>query len=207
MGSAPAVNWEKKLNILTGAASFEREDAHHSRYEATSYPVLERLAQSGFIRREDTVVDYGCGKGRVGFFLNYALGCGAVGVDYNEALYGDALKNLASYSGRDAGKVSFACVPAENYAPGSANCFYFFNPISVKILQAVLRRIFESYYDAPREMRIFFYYALDSYLACLMAEDGLEFAGEIDCRDLFHNDDVREKILVFRIPAPDQMPE
>lgn len=193
--------WERRLGIMTGAGDYEKEDANHSRYEPTSYAVLERLAESGQISRDDVVLDYGCGKGRAGFYLNYALGCRTVGIEYNEDLFAQAQENLAFYVGRKAaaGRVGFVCADAEGYEIGDANCFYFFNPFSLKILQSVVRRIFESYYCSPRPMKLFFYYATDEYLRWLMGEDRLEFAGEIDCRDLFHNDDPKEKIWMFRI--------
>ena len=193
--------WEKKLGISTGAADYEKDDLHHSRYEPTPYAVLERLAAGGYIGKADALVDYGCGKGRVSFYLDHAVGCKTVGVEYDPALAAAAEKNLSAYSGRSAAetRIRFACESAENYAVGDANRFYFFNPFSVKILQSVLGRIRESWYEAPREMYLFFYYALDPYLSLLMTDDLVQFAGEIDCRDLFHNDDPREKIMVFRI--------
>lgn len=77
----------------------------------------------------------------------------------------------------------------------------FFNPFSAATLRGVLGRILDSYYDCPREMLLFFYYPLDNYLDCLMHQDMLGLVDEIDCRDLFHNDDIRERILVFRIDA------
>lgn len=200
MGFKPGDNakWERKLNIVTGAGEYEKEDSNHSRYEPTSYGVLERLARSGYLSRDDTLVDYGCGKGRVSFFMNYVVGCSAIGVEYSESLYEDALKNLASYAGRKSG-VSFVCRNAENYEVGEANNFYFFNPFSEKILRSVLQRIYESCYENPRQIRLFFYYALDSYVSLLMSEQELAYEGEIDCRDLFHNNDSREKIIIFRI--------
>ena len=193
--------WERRLGIVTGAGDYEKEDANHSRYEPTSYAVLERLAESGQIGRDDVVLDYGCGKGRTGFYLNYALGCRTVGVEYNAALVTQAQENLASYVGRKAaeGRIRFAYANAEDYAVGDANCFYFFNPFSLKILQTAVQRIFEAYYSDPKTMKLFFYYATDEYLRWLMGEERLEFAGEIDCRDLFHNDDPKEKIWMFRI--------
>lgn len=192
--------WDRKLGIATGAGDYEKEDANHSRYEPTDYAVLQRLAGSGYIGREDVLVDYGCGKGRAGFFLNYALGCRTIGVEYNEALFAQARANLDGYTGRNAGGgVEFVCASAENYEVEDANCFYFFNPFSAKILQAVVQRIFEAYYGNPRPMLLFFYYATDAYLSWLMGEDRLQFAGEIDCRDLFHNEDPKERIWVFRL--------
>ena len=190
--------WEKKLRIRTGAAKHERQDSHHSPYEPTGYAVLERLAESGWIGRGDSVIDYGCGKGRVGFCLNYLLGCRTVGVEYDARLYTAALDNLGNYTGRS-DRVSFVLASAENYEIGDANCFYFFNPFSASILQAVLGRIREGWYARPREMKLFFYYTQDAYLDCLAQQDDLAFAGEIDCRDLFHNENPMEKILVYKM--------
>jgi len=195
------VQWEKKLRILTGAGDYEKDDAHHSRYEPTGYDVLMRLAESGLIVKGDTLVDYGCGKGRVSLFLNHMTGCRSVGVEFDEALHAAAQKNLLSCrstSARD-GQVRFELQSAENYVVSEENCFYFFNPFSVEILRSVLSRIFDSCYDFPKTIHLFFYYALDSYLTLLASEDRLQPAGEIDVRDLFGNNDSREKILIFRI--------
>ena len=191
--------WDKRLGISTAAADYEHEDSNHSRYEPTAYAVLERLAASGWIGIGDALVDYGCGKGRVGFYLNYAVGCRCIGVEYDEDVFARAQKNLKSYSGRNAGQISFICTSAENYSVKDANCFYFFNPFSERILRSVLGRILESYYENPREMLLFFYYALDGYLTCLMTMPELQYIAEIDCRDIFENDDPKERILVFRI--------
>jgi len=195
-----AVNarWEKKLRIHTGAASHEKQDNHHSPYEPTSYAVLERLAASGWLGRGDIIVDYGCGKGRVSFCLNYLLGCRTFGVEYDARLYAAALENLRGYIGRNGG-VSFVHTSAENYEIGNANCFYFFNPFSAQILQSVLGRIREGWYENPREMKLFFYYTQDAYLDCLSQQDDLSFAGEIDCRDLFPGNNPMEKILVYKM--------
>ena len=202
MAEKSAVNWERKLNIRTGAASFEPDDRNHSRYEPTPYGVLERLARQGGIKRENVLVDYGCGKGRVSFLMHHLTGCRTIGVEYNPELHAAALENLASYAGGGAGEISFECVSAESYVPSAADCFYFFNPFSERILQGVLSRILESWYARPRRLRLYVYYAVDEWLNCLMAQDMLSFIGEIDCRDLFHNPDPREKILVFGIDAP-----
>lgn len=191
--------WERRLNICTGAAAYGRQDANHAPYEPTSYAVLERLARSGLIGAEDTLVDYGCGKGRVGFFMCHAVGCRAVGVEYDEKLWRQAEENRAAYAGKRAGDVRFVCDCAENYRPDGANRFYFFNPFSGRILDAVLARIVESYYGQPQELRLFFYYAMDDYRERLMTNDMLALMAEIDCRDLFDGDNPREKILVFRI--------
>ena len=190
--------WERKLNIGTFSANHEKDDKNHSRYEPTPYSVLERLSESGLIGQNDILIDYGSGKGRVGFFMTYAAGCETIGVEYDEKLCTEAGLNLSKYAGRR-DKVHFVCENAENYIVKNANCFYFFNPFSVKILFSVLGRIYDSYYENPRKMHLFFYYALDAYKSELMNEPMLRYEGEIDCMDLFHNADEKEKILIFSV--------
>jgi hypothetical protein len=143
------------------------------------------------------VVEYGCGKGRVGFWLNWKLGCRTVGVEFDGTLYSQAKENQNRCSQMDG--VEFLCVSAEEYAVKDADRFYFFNPFSEEILKTVLGRIMDSYYEAPREMLLFFYYPSDEYVGYLMTADELMFVDEIDCRDLFSGSDERERILIFEV--------
>ena len=83
--------------------------------------------------------------------------------------------------------------------PEAVDRCYFVNPFSIEILQRVLERIRESWYDAPREILLFFYYPSDDHLAWLMTVDELMFLDEIDCGDLFEGNDPRERILVFEM--------
>ena len=76
---------------------------------------------------------------------------------------------------------------------------YFFNPFSVEILQKVMARILDSYYENPRNIQLYFYYPSDEYVAYLMTQELLMFVDEIDCGDLFEGKDPREKILIFEI--------
>ena len=69
-------------------------DEYHHPYEPTPYSVLERLVKSGLIGKEDAVLDYGCGKGRVGFYLSYRTKAKTVGIEYDERTYWDAVENL-----------------------------------------------------------------------------------------------------------------
>lgn len=197
-GRETELRWEKKLNIETGAARHEKDDRDHSRYEPTPYSVLERLAESGWVERESVLVDYGCGKGRVSFFMSMATGCRSVGVEYDRRLFEEAEANLERYAGRRE-RVEFRCENAEKSDAAGADCFYFFNPFSVRILMSVLGRIYESYYEHPRRIKLIFYYPLDEYLSYLMAEEMLKYEGEIDCRDLFHNDNRMERAVLFGI--------
>ena len=57
--------WDKLLNIRTMGRDDTHADQYRYPYEPTPYSVLERLANSGYIRKGNTLIDYGCGKGRV----------------------------------------------------------------------------------------------------------------------------------------------
>ena len=97
--------------------------------------------------------------------------------------------------------VSFRRAKAQNYRVTDENVFYFFNPFSEVILQAVLREIIGSLYEDPRQMYLFFYYPKDEDLALLSMFDEIMFYDEIDCTDLYGGRDQREKILVYELPS------
>ncbi len=192
--------WDKLLQIKTTGRDDANSDAYRYPYEPTPYSVLERLAGSGLIRKEDVLLDYGCGKGRVDFFLAYQLGARTIGIEYDERIYRNALENqMTSVSNR---KAEFVLTRAETYeVPQDVKHCYFFNPFSVEILHKVMAKITDSYYEAPREMFLFFYYPSDEYISYLMTVDELEFYDEIECEDLFGGKDPRERILIFQLPG------
>ena len=194
-------NWDKLLQIKTVGRDETNADEYHHPYEPTPYSVLERLANSGFIDKQDVVLDYGCGKGRVGYYLSYRTKARTVGIEYDSRIYQDALKNRESAVSKV--KPDFILTRAEEYeVPPEVNRCYFFNPFSVEILHKVMARIIESWYDAPREVFLFFYYPADEYIAYLMTVDELEFYDEIECDDLYAGD-LRERILIFQLPDYD----
>ena len=189
--------WDARLQIRTVGRDDTNSDEYRYPYEPTPYCVLERLADSSLISAADTVLDYGCGKGRVGFFLSHRTEAGTIGIEYDEHIYRDALENKKS--ARE--KADFVLTRAEKYiVPPEVNRCYFFNPFSVEILHKVMARIIESYYETPREILLFFYYPSDAYVAYLMTVDELEFYDEIECDDLFPEKSSRERILIFQLP-------
>ena len=188
---------DKELKIQTIGRDDYKEDTYHHPYEPTPYSVLERLAESEYITRDNILVDYGCGKGRVDFYLSAKAGCETIGIDFDERMIKKALENSKSFFGKR--KPEFLSISAENYEVGNADCFYFFNPFSIEILRSVLGKILDSYYENPRSMTLFFYYPDEEYVAYLMTKDELMFVDEIDCMDLFEGENERERILIFEI--------
>ena len=190
--------WDKLLQIKTTGRDDSSSDIYNYPYEPTPYSVLERLANSGLIRKKDVVVDYGCGKGRVDFFLSYQTKANTIGIEYDERIYQKALENKKTAVSR--AKAEMVLMKAEEYeVPIDVNRCYFFNPFSVEILHKVLARIKDSYYENPREILLFFYYPSKEYISRLMTVNELEFYDEISCNDLFEGCDSRERIMIFSL--------
>ena len=196
--SSSESTWDKLLKIKTTGRDDSNSDQYRYPYEPTPYCVLERLSNSGFVRKKDVVLDYCCGKGRVEFFLSYQTKARTIGIEYDERICQSALENQKSTVIQ--GKTEFVLARAEEYeVPLDVNRYYFFNPFSVEILRKVMARILDSYYTHSREILLFFYYPSEEYISYLMMVDELEFYDEIACDDLFEGNDMRERIMIFRL--------
>lgn len=188
--------WDHRLRIHTTGRNDTNADEYRYPYEPTPYSVLERLADSGLIGEEDVLLDYGCGKGRVGFYLSHRTKASSIGIEYDAEIYQAAQENRKTSVSR----TEFVLTRAEAYeVPPEVNRCYFFNPFSVEILRKVLGKLVKSCYECPRKVFLFFYYPSDEYVSCLMTVDELAFYDEIECADLFEGSDRRERILIFEI--------
>ena len=127
------ITWDKRLQIHTTGRDEVNADAWHHPYEPTPYSVLERLADSGLLGEWDTLVDYGCGKGRVDFFLSYQTKANTLGIEYDERIYDEAKLNLRSYKNSE--DIRFVCMNAEDFEVTDEDAFYFFNPFSVETVE------------------------------------------------------------------------
>ena len=146
--------WDLRLGIHTVFSDYRGMNRTNYGYDPTPYQVLQKLVKSGWLRKEDTLVDYGCGKGRVGFFLSYRTKAAAIGIEYDQRIYDSALENRKTARA----KADFILTKAEAYdVPVNVKHCYFFNPFSVEILHKVMARILASYYENPREVFLFFF--------------------------------------------------
>ena len=188
--------WERKLGIRTDG----RENVtglRNAPYEATPYPVLERLLP--FLAADDIFLDCGCGKGRCAIFASRMAHIPARGYDMSERLI-----RLAQDIASGDPLTRFTVSRAEGYRVTDETALFFFNPFSAAVLEKVLQRVRDSLYERPRRVRLFFYYPTDEYLSCLASREELLPIGEIDCRDLFGGRDPRERIVMYRYTVSDQ---
>ena len=129
--------WDKLLKIHTTGTDNTDADQYRYPYEPTPYSVLERLGNSGWIRKENTLLDYGCGKGRVDFFLSYQTRCHSVGIEYNERIYAKAVENKETAVSAE--RVDFVVENAEQFPlPAEVDRIYFFNPFSSLALSSFI---------------------------------------------------------------------
>ena len=190
--------WDKLLKIKTSGRDDSRSDQYRYPYEPTPYSVLERLANSGYIRKKSVLLDYGCGKGRVELFMTYQTRCHAIGIEYDDRIFATACENKKS--GISGERTTFLLENAENYqVPIEVDRVFFFNPFSIEILRKVIAAVTASCYENPRELLLFFYYPQNEYISYLMTVDELMFVDEIDCRDLFDGENSRERIVIFEV--------
>ena len=191
--------WDKRLQIRTIGRDASHADEYRFPYEPTPYAVLERLAESGLLAEGNTLLDYGCGKGRVDFFLAYRTQAETIGIEYDPSIYEAAVENQKT--ALPGAKTTFLLTSAESYeVPSRVDRCYFFNPFSAQLLHKAMARILDSYYEAPRQILLFFYYPSDEYVSYLMTVEELDFYDEISCHDLFPSHDSRERILIFSLP-------
>ncbi|MDF4755841.1 proline racemase family protein [Vibrio parahaemolyticus] len=77
--------YDAVLNIKTvGEQKGFNKSMHYHRYEPTPYSGLDELLNQYEIKRSDRVVDFGCGKGRLNFYMHHKCGASAVGIEMNE---------------------------------------------------------------------------------------------------------------------------
>ena len=190
--------WDRLLRIKTTGRDDTISDLTRYPYEPTDYNVLEQLARSGYIDKNNTVVDYGCGKGRVSFFLSSQTKCHAIGIEYNPRLYARACNNQETAPRGN--RVTLLQTDAMDFVvPAKVDRCFFFNPFSVEILRTVLENLQKSCQESPREILLIFYYPSPSYTEYLATVSHLTLIDTIACRPQGKYGDTREKLLVFRL--------
>ncbi|EKY28332.1 class I SAM-dependent methyltransferase [Clostridium celatum] len=193
--------YEKLFNIkTTGEQQGFYESHHYNRYEATSYTALETLFKEYPIKNTDTIVDFGCGKGRLAFYANYFFGSTVTGIEMNSNYFDTCINNKKTYSknsNKNKDKINFINIFAEEYKISNFdNKFYFFNPFSLQIFIKVLNNILISIENNPRSIDLILYYPSDEYIDYLDNYTAFVLKDEITISNFFKFDN-RQKFLIY----------
>ena len=175
---------------------------HYHRYEPTPYHALETLFAQYDLKSSDRVVDFGCGKGRLNFYIHHFYHASVVGIEMNETFYKEAMENRDRYikkekKGRD--KIHFQCCLAQEYEIDLLdNKFYFFNPFSVQVFMNVINNILFSVEQAGREVEVILYYPSEDYIYFLENQTSFELKEEVRLPGLYERNS-NERFLVYRL--------
>ncbi|WLR57002.1 methyltransferase [Mesobacillus subterraneus] len=191
---------DKLLNIkTTGEQRGFMSSLHYHRYEPTPYSALELFFNEYILSNHDHIVDFGCGKGRLNFYLNHHFNTNVVGVEMNEIFYMEAIENKQSYLKKyrnRADRIQFSCVLAEEYEISpDENKFYFFNPFTVQILTSVIKNILISFEKYQREIDLILYYPSEDYIFYLEKQTPFELVYELNLPENNPN----ERFLIYRL--------
>jgi SAM-dependent methyltransferase len=177
-GQTPKYFENHKMEQFLGIESTEivynnRYNDDYFRYEPTCYSGLicafDEMEQ--VITRYDRLVDFGCGKGRVLFYVNQRFRCEVCGVEVDEELYENALDNRAYYNTRfrdSLERIEILHGKAEEYeVKREDTVFYFFNPFEINIFEQVIEHVMENVAQYPRRIFVMMYYPKEEYRSCM----------------------------------------
>ncbi|MFL1469851.1 class I SAM-dependent methyltransferase [Paraclostridium bifermentans] len=197
--------YEDLLNINTmGEKLWDSSVTHYHPYQATSYIALDILFKTYNMDKTDNVVDFGCGKGRLIFYLNSFFKCNATGIEMDETYYKDCLINKENYLDKHkrlSSQIDFNCILGQDYQIKSVeNKFYFFNPFSVTIFRKIVNNILDSYEKNPRVIDLILYYPSEDYIYFLENNTGFSLYEEVKLHGLYEKD-CCERFLIYRMYA------
>ncbi|WP_409291404.1 SAM-dependent methyltransferase [Peribacillus sp. SCS-37] len=194
--------YDKLLNIKTGGQHGNYDSPHYNRYEPTSYSALEELFKHYTLQPADRLVDFGCGKGRLNFYVHHFFHASVTGIEMDGKLYEDAQNNKQGYmknKKNKADKIRFLNCLAEDYKIDSLdNRFYFFNPFSQQVFRSVVNAIMLSMEQAYREIDIILYYPPEDYCYYLDNQTPFERKAEIAIPGFEYNPNERFLIYCWR---------
>lgn len=195
--------YEKLLNIKTmGQQKGFNESFHYNRYEATSYHALNELFNNYKLDASDSIIDFGCGMGRLNFYVNHFFSSKVTGIEMNPYYYKISLNNKNTYleiHKENPSKINFVNCLAENYKISSIdNIFYFFNPFSLQIFMRVVDNILISVENNLRPVDLILYYPSEEYIYFLENNTAFTLTHSIPITEKY-KDNIREKFLIYRL--------
>ncbi len=198
---------DKSLHILTEQIQTDGADTYYChRYEPSPYEILNYIFTEYPLSKTDVLIDYGCGMGRLNFYLNHRFHCKTIGVELNETYYQACLKNNASYhhakgikekEGNPYPDICFYHQSADSYpVADDINHFYFFNPFSIEIFRKVIEQIYKSLDRKPRTATLLLYYPDAEYTYYLDTCTPFDRIMEIPLKGYRKN--IQECVVIYR---------
>ena len=196
-------NYENTLNIkTTGEKLWDTSITHYHPYQATDYSALDILFKFYNLESTDNIVDFGCGKGRLIFYINHYFKSRVTGVEMDENYYKDCLKNKETYltsHNTKASDIDFVCCYAQDYKiKHDENKFYFFNPFSIQIFRKIVKNILTSLEEHPRKVQLILYYPSEDYIYYLDNNTSFSLVDEIYLNEMYLRD-VNERFLIYEL--------
>lgn len=176
--------FDRQLQIKTvGLRDWGNKVSAYNRYEATPYGALKKLFQQYKFHKNDRVVDFGCGKGRVTFYIHHHFKIPVTGVEAHDKTFAEALENKQTYRKKRQhikAPILLEYALAEQYeVKEEDNCFYFFNPFSIKIFKRVIMNILKSIKENKRTVELILYYPLPEFKEFLQMQTPFEMINKI----------------------------
>lgn len=194
---------DRALHIRTTSLG-ERADqsSHYHHYEATAYWMLDELFNHYMLEKTDGFVDFGCGKGRVLYYVHNRFGVPVTGVEMNQQLYQEALANEETYR-ENRKKTSSAirieyCLAEKYQIEANQNCFFLFNPFSLQIFMKVVGNILLSVEQQKRTVDIILYYPATEYSDYLETRTPFRLLQEVKVPGLSAINQ-RERFAIYRL--------
>ncbi|WP_368653688.1 SAM-dependent methyltransferase [Ornithinibacillus sp. 4-3] len=175
---------DRHLHIQTsGIRDWGIIHSSYNRYEPTSYAALETLFEQHKLEPDDHFVDFGCGSGRVTFYVHHRFHIPTTGIEAHDKTFQEAVTNKKSYEKKYQhikAPLTFQHAFAEEYSiDANANVFYFFNPFSVNIFKQVIMNIIKSHQSQERKIKLILYYPLPIFEQFLQTSTPFQWINEI----------------------------
>nr|WP_314277876.1 SAM-dependent methyltransferase [uncultured Peptostreptococcus sp.] len=195
-------DYEKLLHINTSKSETRMDRFKiYNRYEPTPYEALISLFEEYKVEGKDHFVDFGSGKARFAFLVNFMFNSACTSVEISEDFHKMALVNKRKYRPKNAldkEKLFFVNSPAEKYQISNfENKFYFFNPFALPIFISVINNIHRSLEYCPREIDIILYYPPYEYLDFLENKTSFKLYKQVYLDK--STEDPRERFVIYRI--------
>lgn len=186
--------YDEKFNIkTTGTRSWGRKSLYN-RTESTPYMALHHFSKSYEFSKEDHLVDFGCGKGRVAIFISSMFKIPVTAIELNDLTYEELENNVNSSNFEN--DVILVKEYAEKYSiKKDENKFFFFNPFDISIFKKIVENIIKDSIKNQKEVEIILYYPLGSYKKFLKKDTPFKFHEKINVSGSIG---FKEKFLIYK---------